>query len=168
MLHKNTFLGCLLALFALKGGAQELTRSVLAADGGSSSTSLVQLDWTLGEAVTETVYTDGHILTQGFHQSSIRIERKSDPSPQGMFDVNIYPNPTSALLNIKPEFKSDIAFEASVVDASGRILSSQRLSARDELSQLDVTRLPDGPYFIVIRPEVDDLSPITFQFTKAQ
>lgn len=168
MFHKTTFLGCLLALFALKGGAQELTRSVLAADGGSNSTTQVQLDWTLGEAVTETVYTSSHVFTQGFHQSLIHIERTSAPSPKGAFDVSIYPNPASALLNIKPVLSSDMIYDVSVVDAAGRVVSDQRLSAQDEISQVDVSRLPDGPYFLVIRPEEDTLSPITFQFIKTQ
>jgi len=168
MIHKTTFLGFLFVLFALKGEAQDITRSVIASDGGSSSTTEVKLDWSLGEAVTETVFTDRHILTQGFHQSSIHVERTSARSAEGMFDVSVFPNPASSRLNIKPEFNNDIKYEVTVIDPAGRTLSTHRFYAQDEISQIDVTRLPEGSYFIVIRPDDENLLPITFQFVKTQ
>jgi len=154
---------CVLLNFTIQ--AQEITRSVIASDGGTAATTNIQLDWTLGEAVTETVYTSNQTLTQGFHQSTLTVERKTVKRVGDAFDVVIYPNPVSYLLNIKPSVNSNSIYTAEVVDASGKIISSRTLSTSDGVSQVNVKDLSAGPYFIVIRPN-EGASPITFQFIK--
>lgn len=57
-----------LVLFSKKQNAQSISRSVLPTNGGTYSGNNLQVDYTVGETITQTFTNGNFILTQGFQQ----------------------------------------------------------------------------------------------------
>ncbi len=75
-------------------------------------------------------------------------------------DFGLFPNPTTGLLKIKAN-----ANNAIVIDCLGRVASSQKIEAHDnvEFSTLDVSSLPAGCYTLVLD---EGMKKITAKFIK--
>ena len=56
------------------GLSQRLSPEVLAVGGGIDKNGSLSLEWTLGEAVIETVSLSDRIYTQGFHQPMLVVD----------------------------------------------------------------------------------------------
>ncbi|MBN1416252.1 MAG: right-handed parallel beta-helix repeat-containing protein [Bacteroidales bacterium] len=71
---------------------------------------------------------------------------------QQLFDLQVYPNPTSGLVYLKntPGFKGDIT--VSIMDLMGKVLLNKPLHCIDPISDLtiDISSLDDGMYILMI------------------
>ena len=70
----------------------------------------------------------------------LNVESVKDPS-----SVEIFPNPTASVLNIKSEKK---ATPVAILDIQGRLLWKFDFSVPKSLLQLDVSQLENGTYFL--------------------
>ncbi len=155
--------------------AQQISRSVTAAAGGSEVSGSIALDWTLGEISAETIEFENSILTVGFQQPTIQVTRiASDESQSTLFDVNVYPNPVSAQLTIEPKSEKDFEYEILVTDVTGRLVISDRAYVSDGAHMINVNALSSGTYFIKffqINPAGNASEAVhapSFQFIKIQ
>ena len=66
-------------------------------------------------------------------------------------DVNIYPNPTSTILNVVINWKTPQSSTMVVYDISGRICMLQNLEKAEHANaQIDISKLPTGTYYLKI------------------
>nr|MBP7184938.1 T9SS type A sorting domain-containing protein [Saprospiraceae bacterium] len=94
-------------------------------------------------------YRIRHIAIDGNNtQSEIRsaILQRSDN-----VQMQIYPNPTTDIVNVEIFAKSDKKITLELVDPYGKILKSTELPSGDNVTHLDVSLLPSGIYFITVK-----------------
>lgn len=125
--------------FALK---LSLGQEVISASGGSLESAEVHLDFTLGEIIVETYSNSEIVLTQGFHQSTIKLLSIEDFNPG--LSVQVYPNPTASNLFVASDYFEGI--EYSIYNESGQEVLFGKLSSNKE--QILVNNLAAGIYTI--------------------
>ena len=139
---------------------QTIQNSVISSAGGSSSTSNVKMDYTLGETVIETFSVGGNTLTQGFHQTNLTLV--AIENVELFAEISIYPNPTSEFVNIDIPANYKL-MEISMFDVTGKLLKTQANASG--LVTLDVNNLATGTYYLqVINPKNKEFK--TFKLVK--
>lgn len=137
---------CLLPLMLIMvylSTAQSISSSVIALAGGFEKTpGGMTLSWTVGEPIVDPIRSDNILLTQGFQQPGLRISTGyEDLSFQ--YDLRVYPNPTSHVLQMQSDFPETITFQ--LVDINGKLI---RKDSWMRTYQLDVSGLSSGVYAI--------------------
>lgn len=147
--------------------AQELSPQVLANGGGTVQTSVLTLDWTLGQLATQTVNLPTGILTQGFHQPELLTVRPDNASPtdEGPL-ITVFPNPVLAELNVRAEgFEAERYTVLQLRDIRGRMIMERRNAHLPDGLQLNLAHLPAGTYTLQIT-QTGGETPQTFTVIK--
>ncbi|HYF01795.1 MAG TPA: T9SS type A sorting domain-containing protein [Patescibacteria group bacterium] len=139
-------LGCVAGGVSLQ--AQVLQSDVKPAAGDEFKNDKVQVSWTLGEMLTETLGSSATThLSQGFHQPILKITSVEQVDEyQAAFSV--YPNPTAdfVTVSLKMEHRQSLAVELS--DMRG--MSMHKGSLSGEAYRIDMTGVPNGTYILRI------------------
>lgn len=136
-----------LLIMPVISSAQDTLQSVLGSAGGDYSNSQLSVSWTVGEVMTETLKTDSHMLTQGFHQGNLVVSRiKQDLSVE--FQIKTYPNPVKDLLIIESE---NPGFEYQIVNIHGSVISNGIIRSSSE--EIDFNGFPPGTYFLKVEKQ---------------
>lgn len=115
-------------------------QEVIATQGDSYSNGATSVDFTIGEVVINTGTNGANDITQGFHQTNWNFLGIEDHAPD--FEVNVYPNPMSDVLNIKTSVHDDVSY--SLYDSRGRLVLEDKLSS--DLTPIEVSHLTPGNY----------------------
>lgn len=76
---------------------------------------------------------------------SLPIQVETNPFvPEWGYDISIYPNPATTVLNLYSTGISD--FELSILDITGKVIESDKMS--DQRFTIDVSDLPSGVYML--------------------
>ncbi|MAT54283.1 MAG: hypothetical protein CMN32_07350 [Saprospirales bacterium] len=127
---------------------QSLSPQVVATAGDHSySADSVQVSWTIGELVTETLGQDSTILTQGFHQTYLTVTAVEDLASD--IRVEVFPNPTAGQVNVHFQDVT-VPLHMTLSDESGRTLMKQKASIQEVSNQFNLARLADGVYYLYI------------------
>jgi len=140
MIKKYTLLFVTFSLL-LTASAQE----VISTQGDSYSNSDTNIDFTIGEVVINTVSTVSNDLTQGFHQTNWKFVSLEDLAPT--FEVSVFPNPSSSVLNIKAVAFEQVSFV--LYDVNGKLVAENMLTS--ELTSIEVSHLSTGNYTLVLK-----------------
>ena len=168
MIHKISFALAFWISGAYAAHAQAIDRSVISASGNTEQTEHLQLEWTLGESITETVQAGDKILTQGFHQPLIRVERQPAESVPGTdFNVNIFPNPTRAYIQLEPSGQNDATYQVRIADVTGRILYDREYDIHQGVQSIDLGDLSSGTYIATITT-AESKYPLSYKIIKTQ
>jgi len=135
---------CVLASNLVIG--QAFNNELVSSSGDTYTNSSYQLDWSIGECVTETQAADNYIITQGFHQGKYFITELEDL--QELIKMQIYPNPTSDVLNLEIEKSGIDNFQYKIYDFSGQELKSADIKSNTE--QINFETYSTGTYLISI------------------
>lgn len=130
-------------------------QEVISTQGDSYSNSSISLDFTIGELIVETGTEETNDITQGFHQTNWFYVSLDDLSP--IFDVNIFPNPTEDVLNIKIGNFEKVFY--SVFNIQGKLLLNGVLVA--EQTTIQVSPLPVGTYLLTLLNDSPNLKTFT-------
>ncbi len=145
--------------------AQQLSHQVIVPVAGVLSSKAVNYSQTGGETAVEIIGCTSYTFTQGFQQPGIKVASIDQPEGNG---VDVYPNPVIEDLKIKL-FGSDARdFIIEVINISGTIVISERLSFVGEFNYeriMSVGKLPKGLYFVRIL-STDKLISRTFKIEK--
>lgn len=137
--------------FALNSSAQNL--QLLSSSGGTDRTDQIQLDWSLGEFVTNTAYSKNNIYTQGFHQS-YNVQKSISglmKSVEGdLSNLSVSPNPASSYLNLYLQDTKDEVYYASFSNVYGGFMHSQEIRFSDSVVTMDIHSLLPGIYILTI------------------
>ena len=121
-----------------KSNAQELF--VIAGAGNYSQGALHNVSWTMGEPVTTTMIFPSHHITQGFHQSDLKVIGIVTLEPM---NVSVYPNPADDIINITSSENSKL----SIFDIQGKLIETVDITSTT--AQVDVSYLSRGTYTLV-------------------
>jgi Secretion system C-terminal sorting domain len=140
-----------LQAITIAASAQGTCNQVVAATGRTVVKQGNTWSYTVGEPFIMTLKNanSGRVVTQGFHQPELCVTVSTGASsPLVSWDVSVFPNPTSGLLNIRWEGRNASALRAYVFDITGRpVMAAVSLSAPDSAT-LDVGALQSGIYFL--------------------
>ena len=133
------------ALASLHTNAQTLERHVIAS-GGSSVTSPIQLDYTIGEIAVAPITVGTLTLTQGFQQPYFIVIPGNNLFPY----LVIYPNPTNGDALSRFILAAPARMTISIYNAAGQLISSEAVNYTGGEMQYIIKsgRLTPGTYFI--------------------
>ncbi|HNW51355.1 MAG TPA: T9SS type A sorting domain-containing protein [Prolixibacteraceae bacterium] len=120
MLKKSRLL-LIFSLFPFLGISEVLAQEVLSSGGSTYKGSTVQLDWTVGEPIVETISSGSGALTQGFHQGNLTVTA-IDQMTLGGIQLKVYPNPVSDQLMIGTEEKEMKNLSFMLYNVTGQLL----------------------------------------------
>lgn len=132
-------------LFCSLGYSQSVSPEVTASAGDHFAGTNAQLSWTIGETMIETYVNGSNQLTQGFHQTNLVITALEDLAEN--FQVKIFPNPTTDVLNIEWSEISD-PLTLTLYDATGKQLLGQNTLGQTVTKTLDLTAYSAGSYLL--------------------
>ncbi len=129
-----------------------------AVDKNVSSLALAHTDLPAGaNQVIVNVQDTSHMLRVDNHQSIHFIEvewqinsitTSIDKIKERMIDINLYPNPTTEIIDVDLGEGFDEDFSMSLFDERGRAIMKKNVAARFKKSQLSLSDLPSGTYVL--------------------
>jgi large repetitive protein len=81
---------------------------------------------------------------------TFEVDIRSEENPASLATLELYPNPTSAILNVEWRSEVEEMLTYHVIDRTGRIVRTGRMAqlAGNNLQQIEVYDLPSGVYFL--------------------
>jgi len=133
-------------------GAQTLSPSVISPAGDIDHTDDISLEWTIGELAVATNYADGRMLTEGFHQPLLNVERIIPPGKDEHNDlvVTIAPNPVKYTLGVEIIDPQKRILELQLIDAQGRLVEHTKMDANTQNLEFDMSNYAAGFYVLRI------------------
>lgn len=160
-------------LFLVNGNTQTLKPSVIASDGGISSSGNISLEWTLGEFAIETVSSGKKLYTQGFHQPILAVKKSTSVSVQesltgnaDTYRVLLAPNPTRSYVNVFIASMKSEEHKFSLFDLSGKKVLTKQGNGKDYSVRIEMGHLASGMYLLDIRDKYGTMIR-TFKIVKA-
>ena len=137
---------------ATSAGAQSLSPSVISSAGDSDHTDDITLEWTIGELAVATYYADGRMLTEGFHQPLLNVEKIFPPGndEQDEIVVTIAPNPVKYTLGVEIVDPQKRLLELQLFDAQGRLVEHTKMDAQTQNLEFDMSNFASGFYVLRI------------------
>jgi len=135
---------------------------LLGSAGGTYYNTSYQLDWSIGEILTETYTGSQNSLTQGFHQSNFTItaiaQMKDSP-----YEITAFPNPTTDYVILKIESEKFIDMNYLLTDITGKVLQESKVGNNTQL--INLTGLASGVYFLAAQTKKKTVK--TFKIIKS-
>ena len=147
-----------LLLFSLIAVVGIFAQEVVSSQGDSYNNTNLNIDFTIGEVVTETQSDGTNTLTQGFHQSTLNIVGIENFALD--YEANIFPNPTEQILNIETTKFKNVRY--GLFDALGKLVLQGELNATQ--TSLAVENLASGAYTLTLQNKKQKL--ISFKLIK--
>lgn len=72
--------------------------------------------------------------------------------------IKLFPNPANKLVNIKIEEENEKLFQVEIRDIPGRLIHTQQISLENHTCILDISFLPHGSYFLLLKGEHSNYS----------
>tara|TARA_B100000674_G_scaffold44090_1_gene30573 strand:- start:95140 stop:95646 length:507 start_codon:yes stop_codon:yes gene_type:complete len=132
----GAFIGSSMTVFA--------QQDIVSTQGDSYSNSNNTIDFTIGEPVIETVSDGTNDVTQGFHQTQLTITSVKDYETD--FILNVFPNPTAQLLNVKVQQINNESYQ--IFDINGKLVLEGKLSNTNTV--IDMAGLAEGTFILSI------------------
>ena len=145
-------------LFASLGLMAQVTleRQVVGTAGSYSVTGDIILSSTVGDTATTTLISGSLILTQGFQQAEVDEVTDIEDLMELVVDYQVYPNPTTDLLQIKFESTEAVELQLSIQDMTGRSIAgtARTLQGQGELTTTySLAELTQGIYLLTFKDE---------------
>jgi len=117
-----------------------------------SASSGFVLEWTVGEYIVESITSRSVLLTQGFHQSFLQVQKLTAGKEESLLEnlVHVYPNPSSRYVNILLKKPSETPLFLSLLDVTGKAVITERLRSNSVAARLNVGPLSQGTYLLKI------------------
>lgn len=145
---KNIFFLFLSTILANSSSySQAITPQIVASSGEQYSDSITTISWTLGETITETYTGNLHTITQGFHQSEVKIS-SIDKFPV-IQNIKFYPNPTAEQLIIESSIEN-LPLQIELFDVNGKLLLTTVWKQNSNYT-VPLSLYASGSYFLRIK-----------------
>lgn len=128
--------------------SQSVTPEVTATAGAHFAIPSIQISWTLGEPITQTLSNSSAQLTQGFQQSNISVIGISDYDFS--YSVEAFPNPTIDVVRIKLS-ENVSKGSLNIVDPTGKTIFVKDITESEFM--LDFAPYSQGTYFLNLTDE---------------
>ncbi len=135
--------------------AQKLDQSVISTAGDISRSSSIELEWTLGEAVTEQGRQNNLLLTQGFHQSFMKRMIVIAPHSSDLLSsIVVAPNPVRNNFSVIVNSPKSTRLQLTLTDALGQVLQNFSTVNKSQF-QVDMSGYTPGFYLLRVTAEAD-------------
>jgi len=142
-------------------GSVVTAQEVISSTGASQAASGIEVSWTLGELVIETISSGSNTLTQGFHQSKLTVTSVPGFHSAGI-ELKVYPNPTHDFIIIQFDELVDGA-GYSFFDVTGKEIERKLINSTRTVIHLE--NCASGQY--ILKLTKDQNKPLqTFQILK--
>lgn len=123
-------------------------QEVISSQGSSYNTEAINIDFTIGEVISETLTSSDLSINQGFHQAIIVEEMVTDIINQSTIDhgINVYPNPTTNYVILHMDEIE--GFQYQIFDLNGRAVTHAIIN--DSQTKIDFTKMKEGIYQLLI------------------
>ncbi len=146
-MKKTAFL-LLLSLFVSGfATAQNIQNDVVASGGGQATAGNLDLEYTIGEPVIETVGNATLTVTQGFHQTSLIITFIEDLSLN--VNVRVFPNPAQSTLIVDMPVNLDYDFTCTLYNMQGEKLFSELITPGK--NTISMQAYSNGNYVLMVK-----------------
>jgi hypothetical protein len=146
---------------AFSANAQTAAPQLVSSAGESFTNTVYNLDWSIGELVTETFTGSQNTLTQGFHQGTYTIS-SIEGNLVNEFKIIAFPNPTTDLISIKIESSITENLRFAVMDLTGKVLQTGEVINNNQ--QINFSNYSFGTYLVTI--SMNNKNVKTFQIIK--
>jgi Secretion system C-terminal sorting domain len=149
MFTPNT-LALLITCFAVSANAQSLSPTVISPAGEVDQIDNISLEWTIGELAISTYQFDGQMLTEGFHQPLLSIERIAPPKDgaDDNLEVIIAPNPVKHVLRVEVIDSQERILEFQLFDVRGALVERIKMDAYTQNFEIDMSGYTSGFYVL--------------------
>ncbi len=139
-------------LFPILISSSLFGQQALVSSGNLANVNGVQLSWSIGEPVVETVDGGGATLTQGFQQSNVFI---SDVSENIISDYRVFPNPIKNQFTIELiRDRNETSLKAFLFNLNGKLIKEIQLSSLSTI--VNTNDLSVGSYLLQITTETQN------------
>jgi hypothetical protein len=119
--------------------------------GNSKTINNTVYDYSIGEMVLVNTATKGNLtLTQGLLQPHVIVENLSSENTSVLNLFNVYPNPTSSLLNIASQIGNAEILKINLLDITGKLIFTQTPNDGFNKQTIDISTLANGQYVLSI------------------
>lgn len=132
----------LLAFLSLPGFC---TAQQVVSSGGYAKKTEASIDWIIGGSLSDIT---------GFGLNYLTPDQMKQLKESALY-VNMFPNPSSDLLNIEIAQSDTGRLAIRIIDLQGRTLLT-RSPVKEPLTQLDISDLAEGAYYLKVAPLNDD------------
>lgn len=124
--------------------SQSTSPEIIGSSGEFYKNGSSQIQFTVGEVVVETFNNSSNYLTQGFHQTNLKIESIEDNDIS--IDMSLYPNPSIDEITL---FISNTNEEFSIIiyDALGKQIYTTNIIGRIE-KRINISKYSSGMYLL--------------------
>ncbi len=129
--------------FCSSARAQE----VVASSGNHFSNNEIQISWTLGEPVIQTLSNNNVLLTQGFHQAKLTVTAIEELDDL-LMQISAYPNPTSNFLKLSVKNSGEEELYYSLYTLDGKMLMQKQIES--DLSEISMMNYISAIYFLKV------------------
>src|SRR6056297_2383004 len=127
--------------------AQNVQNDVVASGGGHATAGNLDMEYTIGEPVVETVGDATLIVTQGFHQPGL-METSIENNSLNV-EVGVFPNPTQSTLIVDLPDKQDHEFSWTLYDMQGKQLASELITTGKNV--ISMQAYSNGNYVLMVK-----------------
>ena len=138
--------GILLLCMAFSANGQSIAPAVYASSGTVYSSANAQISWTAGETMVSSRNAGNSALTEGFQQPTLTVVAIGEALPE--LHLEVFPNPTQEHITLQFPQDSKGAYTAELYDVSGKKLREEAIPAGASQSQIDLTQVADGHYYL--------------------
>lgn len=159
-MKKISYLLFLLFATAFAARGQGVGPSVMNSAGGNGTAGGNSFSWSMGEmALVSTVSNGSLVVTQGVLQPS--------EQPTGIHQntlsadaLHVFPNPTTSLLYIQPDFNGAAKLDYTLMDVTGKVIFSQHanLQGGNEKQTINLNALANGHYVLQVNAQIKQQS----------
>ena len=122
--------------------------TVIAAAGGVSKFSTIELEWTLGESFIGTATSAERLYTVGFHQPQLKGQKVILPTDNNTSQITIYPNPVKNILTVQFRLDKYEKTKMLLSDFLGKSIQERTVNARVATVNIPVHNLIAGIYLL--------------------
>ncbi len=145
---KRIALLAFIMVLSSKLDAQLIYPQVFSSFGGNLKNETVQLTWTAGEPLYETVSSNVGILTQGFNQTVYITTDIPDFPPYPLPNLTVFPNPFQGILYVNLPTESSETLGIQLFDMFGRCILIKKTNSN--LEELHLPHIANGMYVLRI------------------
>ena len=159
-MNRLLLLFCFISSFAAPLTAQnyENCAQVIGTTGKFAKRGGKTFFYTVGEPVILTLKGQSHVLTQGFHQPDLCISVATNDLDIAAWQIEVFPNPVSDMLNIRYDAEQGEGLECSVFNLFGQMIVGHQALTRPSDSFLSTSDWQPGVYILRFRDPVTDRS----------
>lgn len=151
-MKSRLLLPCILAALAaapmVRG--QSITPSVINNTGGSGTIGSNTYEWSVGEIMVNTFTASTVIVTEGLLQPN--LSSTGIATTPAITGISVFPNPSSSVVNIQLDAKSEGSLTYRLMDVAGRLITENtcEIKAGNVIRQLDIKNLASANYMLQV------------------